>query len=232
MQNKIKTVVLFTPSHKDMFEDYLLPSIPKDDRIELKVIEHEQVAEDIPQFNSVGWKNMMHVKARVLYDELINIPENDVYFFVDCDVICVNNFVDYFLQECDGYDFIAQNDIGGGICSGVIVFRNTENCRAMLKATMMLLHEDKWKNEQELITELSINHRKYYELQTLKYKLLPTNKCWTYGINQKVWEGGDFNIPPIEEVITLHANWTEHKWKRPMLKILKNKVLQFNSEKP
>jgi len=226
----MKIVTLYTPTHKKMLEEFLLPSLPKDSRIKIKKVEAPQITGNDPVFNSPEWKQFMSIKAKLLWDELLDIPENEVYGFFDCDIICVNNFYDYVLEQIKDVDFIAQNDApdhfnANNICTGVIFLKNTLNTRNLLKATNVFLNN--FKNEQDSFTHFACNHKKYIELQNLKYKLFPNDIAWTYGsINGRVWRNDDFNfkIPDKNNLLWLHANFTMHEHKETLLNLFKKKL--------
>lgn len=225
----MKIVTLYSPSHKNMYEKYFLPSFPKDDRLELKAVEAPQLAGEKPTFNDPNWKSFMFIKAKLLWDELLSIPENEIYGFLDVDIINVNNFHDYIIKEMEGLDFLCQSDSPNphylNCCTGVIFFRNTETCRNLLKAVYTFL--EKFNNEQEAITHFAGNHQKYAELLALKFKLLPFHRAFTYGsIAGNVWNGVDtsFALPPKDELFWVHGNYAHHEHKEKLLDLFINKL--------
>lgn len=226
----MKIVTLYSPSHKRMYEEYFLPSFHNEDhRLELKVVEAPQLAGEKPTFNDPNWKSFMFIKAKLLWDELLNLPEGRVYGFLDVDIINVNNFYDYIVEEIKDVDFICQSDSPSShffnCCTGVIFFKNTENTRNLLKATNIYL--DKFNNEQEALTYFAGNCKKFEELKNLKFKLLPFDRAFTYGsIAGKVWNGEDigFDIPSKDKLLFLHANYCHHEHKEQLLKLFKEKL--------
>ena len=227
----MKIVTLYTPSHEKMLNEYFLKYFPKDERLNLKIIKSDETAGEKPVFNSPEWSKFMHVKAKVLQDELLNIEENEVYGFIDVDVITVNNFHDYVMESIKDFDFIAQSDSPNkdylNICTGVIFFKNTVSCRNLLKATNVFL--DKFKNEQESLTYFAGQHSRFEELLNLKFGLFPFTRAFTYGsISGKVWRNDDydFSIPLKNELMWLHANYAEHNEKIPLMDLFIKKLNQ------
>jgi len=225
----MKIVTLYSPSHTRMYEEYFLPSFPKDRRLDLKTVQAPQLAGEKPTFNDPNWKSFMYIKAKLLWDELLSIPENAVYGFLDVDIINVNNFYDYILDEIEGVDFICQSDSPSphflNCCTGVIFFKNTENTRNLLKATNVFL--EKFNNEQEALTFFAGNCKKYEELQHLKFKLLPFDRAFTYGsISGTVWNGEDigFDIPDKDKLLWVHGNYAHHEHKEKLLDLFKEKL--------
>jgi hypothetical protein len=225
----MKIVTLYSPSHKNMYEKYFLPSFPKDARLELKTVEAPQLAGEKPTFNDPNWKSFMFIKAQLLWDEVLDIAENEIYGFLDVDIINVNNFHDYILKEMEDVDFLCQSDSPSpnylNCCTGIIFFKNNENTRNLLRATNQFLSN--FNNEQEALTYFAGNCRKFDELKTLKFKLLPFTRAFTYGsIAGNVWNGEDesFNLPPKEELLWVHANYAHHEHKEKLLQLFKEKL--------
>lgn len=225
----MKIVTLYTPSHEKMLNEYFLKYFPKNDKYDLKIIKSDETAGDNPVFNSPEWTKFMYVKAKVLQDELLSIPENEVYGFIDVDVITVNDFYYYVIENIKDLDFIAQSDSPNpsflNVCTGVIFFKNTENTRNLLKAVNVYL--DKFKNEQEAITHFAGNHQRFEELINLKFCLFPFSRAYTYGsIAGRVWRNDDYDfvLPDKNNLLWVHANYAEHNEKIPLLKLFEKKL--------
>lgn len=234
----MKVVTIYSPSHKEMLEQFFLPSFPVDERLELKINEVPQLAGDLPQFNSPEWSSFMKIKAKVLWDELETIPENTHYLFLDTDIIIVNNFYDYLEREMQNWDLICQSDSPfphfPNYCTGVLCVKNNEITRNLMKAVSLIMdgnvlvnNQPKFKNEQEIITWLIVNKNVIFELQKLKAKTFPFDIAFTYGsFVGKVWDGSDinFSLPSKEKLLWVHANYAHHEHKIPLLQLFKNKL--------
>lgn len=225
----MKIATLYSPSHTRMYEEYFKPSFPEDEGLKLVTSIAPQLAGEKPTFNDANWKSFMYIKAKFLWDELLSIPENEVYGFLDVDIINVNNFHDYILEQIKDVDFICQSDSPNpnflNCCTGIIFFKNNENCRNLLKATNLYLN--KFNNEQEALTYFAGNSRKFEELQTLQFKLLPFHRAFTYGsIAGQVWNGEDtnFNLPDKKDLLWVHANYAHHEHKEKLLDLFKQKL--------
>jgi len=225
----MKVVTLFTESHKEMLNDYFLPTFPKDERLELKIVEAPQMAGDKPVFNSDEWKTFMKIKGKLLEDELLSTPEGEFYLFLDVDLLVVQNFHDFLIKEMEGYDFVCQSDSCFphiiNTCTGCIAFRNTAATRNILKAINVF--SDRFKQEQEALTFFAANHTKYEELQELKYKTFSKENAFSYGLlNGRVWneDDYDFQMPDKKDLYWAHANFTYHDSKKPLLDLFKKKL--------
>ncbi len=226
----MKVVTLYTDSHKEMLDKYFLPSFPVDPRLELKTVYAPPMKGEKPVFNSPEWREFMKVKSRLLEDELLSIPENDIYVFLDCDIIIVQNFHDFVLREMEGLDFATQSDSNHpqipNYCTGVCFFRNTQNTRFLLKAVNLFMDtKPQFNQEQEVFTHLVAFHRRYHELQNLKGKLLSFDNSFSLAAFGNVWDNNpNFPIPSKENLMFLHANYAQHDQKIPLLKVFKQKL--------
>lgn len=226
----MKVVTLYSPSHKEMYENFFLPSLPKDDRIELKVIEVPQLAGEKPEFNSPEWKQFMYLKADTLYNELISTPEDDFYLFLDVDIIIVNNFVDFISQEMENHDMVCQSDSCNPVvhdyCTGVIAIRNNWASRLALETANKLYKGTAFlKNEQEALTYTLDNSFLFEGLENFRYKTLDFANAFTYGSFGRHWHGQDFELPPKENLYFVHANYTDYENKINLLKKFQEKLI-------
>ena len=234
----MKIVTLYSPSHLEMLENFLEPSIPADDRISLKKIEAPQLAGECPQFNSSEWSSFMKIKARVLWDELLTIPENSYYLFLDTDIIIVNNFYDYLADEMQNWDLMCQSDSPfpnfPNYCTGIVCIKNKEVTRNLFKAVskimdgeLLITNQPSFKNEQEILTWLIVNRHKFFELRQLQATTFPFDKAFTYGaLGGRVWDGKDYSfiLPPKKTLMWVHANYAHHLDKIPLLKLFAEKL--------
>lgn len=237
---KIKVVTLYSPSHEKMLNDYFLPSFPKNDFLDLKIIKEEQHAGEQPEFNSPKWKRFMIEKSRILYEELLSISENDFYVFLDTDIITVNDFTKHLISKMKDLDVYCQSDspfpMQPNYCTGILALKNNNRVRALLKATYGMMKgtlklenidSNLFKNEQEIFTFFASKHRYFDELYGLKLETMPFDVAFTYGsLNRGIWSDGspDFSIPDKKKLLWLHANYATHEWKLPLLEKFKEKL--------
>lgn len=229
---------MYSPSHEKMMKDFFIPSFPDDVRLELKTVRVPQTAGDKPAFNNSYWTEFMKIKARFLYDELISLNEGEWYLFLDVDIINVNNFTDHLIEKMKTLDVYCQSDSPyphiPNYCTGIIAFKNNERVRNLLKAVSMIMNGElkpagfpSFENEQEIITFLIANKHLIKELQELTVETIPFDKVFTYGyVGGKVWRGEDenFDIPPKENLLWLHANYAEYEHKYKLLELFKEKL--------
>jgi len=234
----MKVVTIYSPSHKQMVDEYFLPHFPKDDGLELKLIEVPQTAGEKPTFNSPQWSEFMKLKAKIMWQELQSTPENEFYLFLDTDIITVNNFHDYLNVHMQTWDLMCQSDSPSphmpNHCTGIVCVKNNEKTRNLFKAVSRIMDGDiliqnqpKFNNEQEIMTWLLVNKQYIFELREIQNTNFPFSIAYTYGsIAGKVWDGVDteFVLPPKDNLLWVHANWCNYADKIPLLKLLKEKL--------
>lgn len=216
---KIKCHTVVSPSHRELLEKYLLPSFPNNPNMEMTITYIPQLC-PTGTFYEKGWHDTMHKKADSFISGINSLKDDELYMFIDNDIVIYKDFYEDILKELDGYDIAFQNDIGGGCNTGWFIARNTQSVRNLMQATKMYLGN--FDSEQVAITEYCFNNKKYLELKDLKWKMLPVEKYWTYGVYRKTWDGKeDFDIP--KDMIIHHGNWCLFKDKANILDYVKNK---------
>lgn len=217
---KIKCHTVVSPSHRDLLEKYLLPSFPNNPNLEMTIHYIPQLCPS-GTFYEKGWHDTMRKKADCFLDGVESLQDDELFMFIDNDILFFRDFCDDILNEIKDQEIVFQNDIGGGCNTGFFAARNTEAVVNLMKATKVYLN--KFESEQVAITEYCFNQKKYWELKDLKWKMLPTDKYWTYGVNKKTWDGAeDFDIP--KDLIMVHGNWCLFKHKEAILNKVKSKV--------
>ena len=221
----MKVVTVLSPSHKVFLPNYI-SGFPCNPNLELHIKFCKQVCSS-SEYESEGWHEQMRIKAQTFYDELLKCPEGEGFIFSDPDIQFFGDFYDDMLKEIEGFDVVFQNDIGGGVNTGWFFARNTESGRNLFKAILTFIGN--YSNEQKAATDFCYNHKKYLELKDLKWKMLPIEKYWTYGVYRKTWNGkDDFDVP--KEMLMHHANWTERfDLKFDILELVKKKYCDLHN---
>lgn len=216
---KIKCHTVVSPSHRNMLENYMLPSFPNNPNMEMNIKYIPQLC-PTGTFYEKGWHDTMQQKVDCFIEGITSLKDNELFMFIDNDIVIYKDFYDDILKEIEGFDIVFQNDIGGGCNTGFFVARNNQNVRNLMLATKMYLN--KFDSEQVAITEYCFNSKKYLELKDLRWKLLPVEKYWTYGVFKKTWDGEEqFDVP--KDIFIHHANWCVYKDKIPMMDYVKSK---------
>lgn len=218
---KIKCYTVVSPSHRNLLDKYLLPSFPNNPNMELTIKYIQQLCPS-GTFYTDGWHQTMHKKADCFIEGIDNLQENELFMFIDNDIVIYKDFYDDILREMGDSDIVFQNDIGGGCNTGFFIAKKNENVLNLMKAVKLYLGN--FDSEQTAITEYCFNQKKYFELLNLKWKMLPVEKYWTYGVYEKTWDGvEDFDVPA--DILIHHGNWTLFNNKEKILNKVKSKIL-------
>lgn len=213
---KIKAYTLFTPSHEKFLREYLLDSFKYNPNIELTIIKKPQLCETA-EFGTDGWNATMKYKAQCFYDNIKRCNEDEIFMFIDPDIVVYKDFTDDIIERMKDKDAIFQNDGPGGVNTGFFAVRNNKTTRAFFNTVLGNL--EKFEEEQRTTNYLLRNLHMFPSIQ-IKWGILP-REYWTYGeiAGQPDGKGGlkghwfntDENFPYPENIIIHHGNWTRTK---------------------
>lgn len=180
---------IYSPSHKTMYEDFFLKTIPN----EFDVISKE-IDQDCPtgEFYQEGWDKTCYSKVELFIQACEeNLGKHFVYS--DVDVQFFGDIKETLLQEIGDFDIACQNDTGHYYCSGFFICHANER-------TLNLFNEMKKNYVKEDQTTLNNN------IHLVKSKFL-SHKFFTVGHSLGApWIGQNFQIP--KDVLVHHANYT------------------------
>lgn len=207
----MKLYTIFTPSHRAMYENYFLPSLPKG---EFEVISSEIPQEcETGQFYTEGWSQTCFRKVE-LFIKVCEENMGNIFTFSDVDIQFFGPLKETLIDELGEYDIAVQNDTGNYYCSGFFVCRGNERTLNMFKSM-----RDNYNKEDQ--TSLNEN------IHLCRSKFLSKRFFTVAHITNAVWKGEDINIP--DYVLMHHANWTEGiDNKIKLLEMVKNKMKDYN----
>jgi len=210
----MKLYTVFTESHRELFENYFLKTLPWDNRLELRVLFKPQVCN--AEFHSEGWRETMYYKVRCFKQALYETEKGECFMFSDPDIQFFKPFYDDLLNRVKNCDAVFQNDYAGGVNTGFFVMRSTAQTRAFVNTVEGNL--EKFPEEQACFNYLlqTFNNPANKSI-AYNAQLLPP-EYWTYGeIAIQRPKGGqpfshwndeeDFDIP--KNIVMHHANWTK-----------------------
>jgi len=115
----MKLYTCYTPSHRVMYENYFLPSLPNE--FDLIV---EQFPQDCPtgSFYTAGWGKTMQRKAALLL-RICEANMGKVFVFSDVDVQFFGPIKQVLLDELGDFDIACQDDFVGQYCAGFFICR-------------------------------------------------------------------------------------------------------------
>lgn len=197
--SKINLYTFFTESHEYLLNNYFLPSFQSAglaNNFNLNIIKCKQYSES-GSFNTHGFHTTMLDKLKILIHAAEN---NDRFVFADCDIQFFKNIYNDVV-DIDGYDLVAQNDLGS-VCAGFLIINSSENLKNFLRFVYEQCEANPYKYPND---QVCINTH----LDLINYKLLPIDKYYSVGnYNQgQVWNGEDISNAP-NDLILHHANFT------------------------
>lgn len=216
LEMKIKAYTLFTPSHERFLKEYLLESFIYNPKIELTIINKPQLC-DSAEFASDGWNATMRYKADCFYENLKRCKEDEIFMFIDPDIVIYKDFTDDIIERIKDKDAVFQNDGPGGVNTGFFAVKNNKKTRAFFNTVLGNL--EKFEEEQQATNYLLRNLNKFPSIE-IKWDFLP-KEYWTYGeiAGQYNGTGGikghwvntdeSFEIP--KDIFIHHGNWTKTK---------------------
>ena len=186
----MKLYTTFTPSHKVLYENYFLKTLPNE--FELKVYKEPVQYCPSGNFYSEGWSETCYKKVEIF---LRACKENmgKPFFYCDVDVQFFSDIKNILLEELGDKDIACQNDITT-YSSGVFICRGNEKTLHMFET--MLANFDK-----EDQTTLN-NH-----IHLCNHKFL-SGRFFTFGhIVPRPWYGPGDSFAAPKKMVVHHANW-------------------------
>ena len=197
---------VFTPSHREMYEKYFLPSLPDE-----FVVHAKEIPQECPtgSFYQEGWDRTCYRKVEH-FIEICKENFGDMFIFSDVDIQFFGKFKDVMIEELGDCDIACQDDYST-FSSGFFI------CKCNDTTLEMFENMKKFYNKED---QTSLND----QIHICKHKFLPRGKFFTFGhIVPRPWQGEDFDVP--EDILVHHANWVagiDNKIK--ILDLVKEKV--------
>ena len=191
-KNEINNILYYT--HKQMFDEYFLPSIKKEDEFEIISKEGLQYSSDGNYFSN-GFNETTRDKIKFLYDNIISLPDDEIILFSDVDVIFLKPLKS-FLSNFINYDMVFQNGYGG-LNTGFFLLKNKQEVRNLLKKVIDDCHL--YENDQIALNDII----KHFNIEKVMFsdEILSTAAI----IGTKIWDNDEFKIP--ENTLVFHACW-------------------------
>src|SRR5574343_1401962 len=203
----MKLYAIFTPSHRVMYENHFLPSLPK--------YEFESIPTEIPQvcakchFYTQGWSQTCFRKVE-LFIKACEENMGNIFVFSDVDIQFFGPLKETLLNELGNCDIAVQNDTGPYYCSGFFICRGNERTLAMFNSMKDNYHKE---------DQTSLNEN----IHMCRAKFLSRKFFTIAHVTNRVWNGEDVYIP--DDILMHHANWTEGiDNKINLLKMVRNKI--------
>ena len=203
----MKIYTAYSDSHKGMFEQFFLPTVPKEFDLKIEVFPQECPS---GTFYEKGWGTTCRRKI----DLFVRACEENMgthFVFADADLQFFGNCKDVLLEELGEKDFACQNDVICA-CSGFFIAKGNQK-------VLDMFHRMGTHYEAEDQTSLNRN------LHMVDWKMLSHRFFTIAMVTGNRWYGQDVEIP--KDILVHHANWTtgvDNKIK--LLEFVKAKMAQ------
>jgi hypothetical protein len=229
MQNKTRMYTIYTDSHKEMYEQFLLPSIP--DSFSLTATKFTQTC-PTGEYYSEGWTQAVSRKTEVILDAIQQVRESegpDYFVFADCDIRFFADIHDDIALLMESNDFVAIDD--NMYCTGLFAIRADD--RATLMWKWIGEHIGRYGGDQMTCNAFLRKHnralrigqwiprflqppvlRRHTRVGPIRCGLLPRFKFFNYmhlGEESPVWDGNTrytITDEQLDSMLALHANYT------------------------
>jgi hypothetical protein len=213
----IKAYTVVSPSHRVLLEQYMLPSFPNNPNMDMTIKYIPQLCPS-GTFYKTGWHETMHKKVDCFIDGIESLRDNELFLFVDTDIVFYRDFYDDLLSEIIDNDIVFQNDITGGCNTGFFIAKKNQIILDLMYEIKTNLH--KFDSEQHAMTTYCFNQSQYPKINAVRWKFLPIDKYWTFGVYNKTWDGIEqFNVP--NNIVMHHGNWALLDKKQDILEYVK-----------
>jgi hypothetical protein len=202
----MKLYTIYSPSHKTLYENHFLKSLPNE--FELKSLEIEQEC-PTGEFYKEGWSKTCYRKVEYFEQACIE-SQGEIFVFSDVDIQFFDNIKDVLIEELGDADIACQNDTGHYYCSGFFICRANERTLNMFRQMKINYH---------LEDQTTLN--KHIHMVNSKFL---SNKFFTIGhLLHRAWKGEYFQIN--YPILVHHANWVEGiDNKIKLLEIVRKKI--------
>jgi Nucleotide-diphospho-sugar transferase len=198
---RVPLYVIYTESHKPLFDEWFLPSIRDDfEIIVLKVPQECPTA----RFREKGWINTTTKKVAMIV-RAVEETMGSWFVYSDVDVQFFAPVVDELFEYLRDADFVIQQDQpSGAVCSGFFAVKSNERTLNLWKKVLeyMLIHDDV---SDQAALDYVLHHMNAN--WAVKWKLLPITYFGPGTLGLKYWLPSHcLNVP--ENAKMHHANWT------------------------
>lgn len=184
----------YTESHKELLENYFLPSIKLQYNFQILTNKGNQHSVD-GDYNSAGFNETTRDKIQFLLESLDRIEKFDALLFCDVDIVFFKDPTAYF-KKYEQFDIVFQNGYTE-FNTGFFLIKHKDKVKELLKEIVDKCHL--YGNDQDAFNDL-------VKKTTLKYthfdNLIACPATYN-GLN--VWNGEEIKI--TNDPIAFHACW-------------------------
>jgi hypothetical protein len=152
MKSALKILTFYTPSHKEIFDRYFLPSFDKINKNKDFCLQVEEQSDQYVKdgiYHTHGWARTQINKIEFYKNEAIKNYGKHL-IFSDADIQFFRNFKSNILKKAKNYDLVAQqsasrDDItirGHKLCSGFFIFKAKKEVISLFEAMQNCIRID------------------------------------------------------------------------------------------
>jgi hypothetical protein len=131
MRKQTQMYTIYTDSHTEMYERFLLPSIPDSFRLTAKKFDQTCPT---GEYYSEGWTQAVSQKTEVILDAIKHVRNTDgpdYFVYTDCDIQFYEDFSEDIALLMKTHDFVAIDD--NMYCTGLFAIRADDRAELMWK---------------------------------------------------------------------------------------------------
>lgn len=191
---KIPIYTDYSPSHKILFDEFFLKTLPKDE-FELHVETNPQECPSGSWYEK-GWEETCIRKSKIVL-EACKKNMNGIFVFSDVDVQFFGNIKETLLQELGDFDIACQNDTGSTFCAGFFICKCNEKTLSLFENMLYNFEKD---------DQFCLN--KYIKLLDVKAKFLSYKFLTIGNLIHQVWDPSIGYVPFPKDILMHHGNFT------------------------
>lgn len=200
----IAIYAFYTASHKEMVENWFLPSLENTQNNDYKLILecHEQECPGGSYMNT-GWMKTMHHKIDII---LRGIHEcwGGIFVHSDIDIQYFKPIKEIIIKALEDKDFVGQrDDPRGNVCAGFFACRANEATLELWQTIKQMVTDDPSNHDQAYLNGLLLTNR----IKGLRWDYLPVTFFGGGTLARVSWYPGR-KLPVPKDIVLHHANYT------------------------
>jgi len=212
----------YTPSHKQMAQEWLITSIQDD--FEIIIGTGKQQCSSATYLQN-GWTKTTREKVKFII-KTIKENINSIVIFADADIMFLKPIKKEIINLLFNKDFVGQIDRPGKLCSGFVAMWANNKTLALWKAVLEYMQAHHEISDQDALAHFLRPNKNIFNLA---WDFLPTTYFGGGTFKKRGWKPGKNLIIP-ENPAMFHANYTKHCYKIAMLTYVK-KVIKKRQKK-
>jgi|GEM_PF-2679767 len=227
--NKIKMYTYFSETHREMLDQFFLPSVPES--FEVVVNRFDQRCSS-GEYLSCGWVKAMAKKVEIIRGAIDSVRQSDgpdFFVYSDCDIRFFSDLSENITSMMSSYDYIAMDD--EIYCHGFMAIRADDRAAFMWEWVAENIEKyqcdqptgNAFIKEHERATKLNRwipsviqnqQTRRHMRVGPIRFGMFPRIQYFNYmhlGTNDPLWDGKrpiNLSGEQLDKMMMMHANFT------------------------